>query len=67
MTLIEEILHIEKTADRLFSEADVETAIEKMAESINYPPTEILQPSFDKPDYELIILWLFGFKKLFRC
>ena len=35
MTLIEEILHIEKTADRLFSEADVETAIEKMAESIN--------------------------------
>jgi tetratricopeptide (TPR) repeat protein len=30
----------------------------KMAESINYPPSEILQPSYGKPDYELIILWL---------
>jgi len=29
-----------------------------MVESINYPPSEILQPSYGKPDYELIILWL---------
>ena len=30
----------------------------KMIETINYPPSEILQPSYGKPDYELIILWL---------
>jgi len=29
-----------------------------MTEKINYPPSEILQPSYGKPDYELIILWL---------
>ncbi|MHA1561961.1 MAG: hypothetical protein ACTSPA_07515 [Promethearchaeota archaeon] len=28
-----------------------------MTERINYPPSEILQPSYGKPDYELIILW----------
>jgi hypoxanthine phosphoribosyltransferase len=35
MTLIDEICLVEKTADRLFSEKEVETALEKMAESIN--------------------------------
>ena len=29
-----------------------------MVEHINYPPAEILSPSYSKPDYELILLWL---------
>ncbi|UCD02248.1 MAG: hypothetical protein JSV23_04305 [Promethearchaeota archaeon] len=29
-----------------------------MSRSINYPPKEILEPIFGKPDYELIILWI---------
>ena len=29
-----------------------------MTSSTNYPPKEILEPIFGKPDYELIILWI---------
>jgi tetratricopeptide (TPR) repeat protein len=29
-----------------------------MTDHINYPPDEILHPSYGKPDYSLIILWL---------
>ena len=31
---------------------------ETAEDSVNYPPAEIVEPTFGKPNYELIILWL---------
>lgn len=34
-----------------------------MIKSVNYPPKDILNPTFEKPNYELIILWILNNNK----